>query len=51
MLISLVENLARRQPTTIEHAREIGDMRDHGDSPADIARKTGTELSPTSTGF
>jgi ParB family transcriptional regulator, chromosome partitioning protein len=45
MLISLVENLARRQPTTIEHARKIADMRDRGDSPADIARKTGLNVS------
>ena len=28
MLISLIENLARRQPTTIEHAREIAEMRE-----------------------
>ena len=45
MLISLVENLARRQPTTIEHARKIADMKDRGDSPADIARKAGLDVS------
>ena len=45
MLISLVENLARRQPTTIEQARKIADMRDRGDSPADIARKAGLNVS------
>jgi len=45
MLISLVENLARRQPTTIEQAKLIADMRDRGDSPADIARKTGLTVS------
>jgi ParB family chromosome partitioning protein len=45
MLISLVENLARRQPTTIEQVRKIADMRDHGDSPADIAGKAGLNVS------
>lgn len=45
MLISLVENLARRQPTTVEQARNIGDMRERGDSPAEIARKTGLNVS------
>jgi len=45
MLISLVENLARRQPTTLENARAIADMRERGDSPADIARKTGLNVS------
>jgi ParB family chromosome partitioning protein len=45
MLISLVENLARRQPTTIEQARKIADMKDRGDSPADIARKAGLDVS------
>ena len=41
LLISLIENLARRQRTSIEHLKEIGTMRDNGDSPADIAGKTG----------
>ena len=45
MLISLIENLARRQPTTMEHARKIADMKDRGDSPADIAHKTGLHVS------
>ncbi len=45
MLISLIENLARRQPTTIEHARTIADMKDRGDSPVDIARKAGLHVS------
>ena len=45
MLISLIENLARRQPTTMEHARKIADMKDRGDSPADIARKAGLDVS------
>ena len=45
MLMSLVENMARRQPTTIEYARAIADMRDRGNSPADIARKTGLNVS------
>jgi ParB family chromosome partitioning protein len=45
LLISLVENLARRHHTTVEHAREIAEMRDRGDSPADIAGKTGLTVS------
>jgi ParB family chromosome partitioning protein len=45
LLISLVENLARRQHATIEHARDIAAMRDRGDSPADIAGKTGLTVS------
>lgn len=45
MLISLVENLARRQPTTVEQARSISDMRDRGDSPTEIARKTELHVS------
>ena len=45
MLICLVENLARHQPTTVEQAREIGNMRDRGHSPADIARKAGLSVS------
>jgi ParB family chromosome partitioning protein len=45
VLISLVENLARRQHTTIEHARDIGTMKDYGYSPADIACKAGLNVS------
>ena len=45
MMISLVENLARRQHTTIENARKIAEMRDRGDSPADIACKAGLNVS------
>lgn len=45
LLISLIENLARRLPPTMEQARKIADMRDSGDSPAEIARKTGLTLS------
>lgn len=45
MLISLVENLARRHPTTVEQAKSMSDMRDRGDSPAEIARKTGLNVS------
>jgi ParB family chromosome partitioning protein len=41
ILISLVENFARRQHPTIEQTRSIADLRDNGDSPADIAGKTG----------
>jgi ParB family chromosome partitioning protein len=45
MLISLIENLARRQRTTVEHVKVIGTMRDNGDSQADIAYKTGLTVS------
>jgi ParB family chromosome partitioning protein len=45
MLISLVENLARRQRTSVEHVKDIGIMRDNGYSPADIARKAGLNVS------
>ena len=45
LLISLIENLARRQPMTMEQARKIATMRDSGDSPADIAGKTGLAVS------
>ena len=39
-VMSLVENLARRQHTPIELMREIGALRDRGYSVAEIARKT-----------
>jgi ParB family chromosome partitioning protein len=45
MLISLIENLARRKRTTIEHVKEIGTMRENGDSQAEIAGKTGLTIS------
>lgn len=45
LLISLVENLARRQRTTMEHAKDIGTMRDNGYSPAEIAGKIGLNVS------
>ena len=45
VLMSLVENLARRQHTTVERAREIGDLKDRGCSSSDIARKTGLDAS------
>ena len=45
MLISLIENLARRNRTTMEHVKEIGKMRENGDSPAEIAGKTGLVVS------
>jgi len=44
MLISLIENLARRHPITIEQARHLAELRDQGDSPADIARKAGLNV-------
>lgn len=39
LLISLVENLARRRHVTLELAREIGAMKDRGYDLAEIARK------------
>jgi ParB family transcriptional regulator, chromosome partitioning protein len=45
MLISLIENLARRHRTTLEHVKEIGKMRENGDSQAEIAGKTGLTIS------
>lgn len=40
LLMSLVENLARRQPSSAELVREIGALKDRGYSHADIAKKT-----------
>lgn len=40
-VMSLVENLARRQHSPVELMREIGAMRQRGYSITDIARKTG----------
>ena len=40
MLISLVENLARRRHTAIELAEKIRTMRERGDKYSEIARKT-----------
>lgn len=39
-VMSLVENLARRQRTPLELVREIGALKDRGYSVAEIARKT-----------
>lgn len=44
LLMSLVENLARRQHTTIELVRDISDMHDRGYSFAQIAEKTALEV-------
>jgi ParB family transcriptional regulator, chromosome partitioning protein len=40
LLMGLAENLARRKHSTIELVREIGVLKDHGYSHAEIARKT-----------
>jgi len=45
LLMSLVENLARRQHTTVESAKEIGTLKDRGYSSSDIAQKTGLDTS------
>jgi ParB family chromosome partitioning protein len=39
LIMSLVENLARRQPTRFEHVVQMVRLRDQGYSTADIARK------------
>ena len=39
--MSLVENLARRHPGSLELVREIGVLKDRGYSNAEIARKIG----------
>ena len=43
LLMSLVENIARRSRHTLEMAREIGAMRQRGDKPPEIARKIGVD--------
>jgi ParB family chromosome partitioning protein len=45
LLMSLVENLARRQRTTVELAKEITTLKDRGYSMSEIARKTGLDAS------
>lgn len=41
LLMSLVENIARRKPTTMETIRQLALLRERGYSEPDIARKTG----------
>jgi ParB family transcriptional regulator, chromosome partitioning protein len=45
LLMSLVENLARRQRTTVELAKEITTLKERGYSLTEIARKTGLDTS------
>ncbi len=45
LLMSLVENIARRRFTTVDMAREIVAMRERGLKPAEIAKKV--DLDPT----
>ncbi|MBI1248131.1 chromosome partitioning protein ParB [bacterium] len=45
LLMSLVENLARRQHSTIELVRDISDMRDRGYGFTEIAAKTDLDAS------
>lgn len=47
-IYSLVENMARRSSSAKEQINEIGRMRDRGDRPLDIARKTGLSASHVS---
>jgi len=41
LLMSLVENMARRLPTSIEMVKDIVAMKERGDTTVEIARKTG----------
>jgi len=43
LVMSLVENLARRQPPTFNHVLQIVRLREQGDSTADIGRKVGLQ--------
>jgi len=43
LVMSLVENLARRQPPTFEHVVQIVRLRDQGYSTTDIGRKVGLQ--------
>lgn len=45
MVMGLVENIARRQHTTMELVREIGSLRERGYSDREIADKTGLTAS------
>jgi len=45
LLMSLIENLARRQHSTVELAKEITTLKDRGYSCGDIAEKTGLDTS------
>jgi ParB family chromosome partitioning protein len=45
ILISLIENMARRDQTTVDRAQEIGRLKDCGDSHAEIAGKIGLHVS------
>jgi ParB family chromosome partitioning protein len=44
LLMSLAENLARRRHPTVELVREIGNMKQRGNSHAEIARKTDLDV-------
>lgn len=41
LLMSLVENIARRHPSTIEQVKEIAALKERGSSAKEISRKTG----------
>jgi ParB family chromosome partitioning protein len=45
LLMSLAENLARRQPSTVESLREVSMLKDRGYTNAEIAKKTFLEAS------
>jgi len=45
LLMSLIENLARRQHSTVELAKEVTTLKDRGYSCGDIAEKTGLDTS------
>lgn len=45
LLMSLVENLARRNPSCLEMVHKIGDLKDRGYTFAEIAKKTDLNIS------
>ena len=45
LLMSLVENVARRSPTTLDHVKQIGILRDRGYTIAQIGKKIGMSKS------
>ncbi len=44
LLMSLAENIARRQHSSVELVRDIGILKDRGYSPSEIAKKTDLDV-------
>ena len=45
LIMSLVENVARRNPTTLDHVKQIGSLRERGYTIAQIGKKIGMSKS------